>query len=104
MTPAWAKPSPAGLSGIGRQQRADERDEDRPGEPDLDIREAERLDDDVEAQSLGQPDQPGHDREDRKVLEPDRPEDAFLEAFVELEDASAGAAAWSGSDGRSCAS
>jgi hypothetical protein len=67
------------------------RDEDGPRQTDLDVGEANAWNHDVEAQSLGQPDEAGDDREGREVLEPDRPEDALLEAFVELEDPRAGA-------------
>ena len=58
-----------------------------PDKPELDVREAERQDDDVEAQPLGQPDEPGQERQDRQVAEPDGTEDALLEPLVQLEDA-----------------
>ena len=58
-----------------------------PDRPERDVLEAERLDDDVETQSLGEPDQPGDDRQRRQVAEAHRPEYALLKALVELEDA-----------------
>ena len=68
------------------QERPDESHEHRPGQPDLDVGEAKRKHHDVEPKTLGQPDQPGQEREDRQVAEPDGAEDTLLEAVVQLVD------------------
>ena len=79
-------PSPAGRERHGGQERADQGDEERAADPELDVGEAERLDDEEQAHRLGRPDEAGEDDEARQRPEPDRPEDALLEPVVQLED------------------
>src|SRR4051794_21058479 len=69
------------------EQGSDQRDEDRPGDPELHAREVERLDDEEQAHRLGHPDRDPEDREAGQLAPLERPEDALLEAVVELHDA-----------------
>ena len=58
----------------GRQQRADQGDEERAADPELDVREAQRLDDEVQAHRLGRPDQAGqHDQPGQRPQSDGRP-------------------------------
>ena len=84
MTPGLGEPETGRTERDGRQQRPDEGHEDRAREAELHVREPEGQDDDVQAQALGQPDQPGQEGQDRQVLDAHGPEDALLEALVEL--------------------
>ena len=85
-TPASTMPEPGRAEGHGGEQRADEGDEDRARQAEGDIVEAERLDHEEQAQSLGHPDQTGQQAELRQVARHERTEDALLEPVVQLED------------------
>ena len=59
--PPSTSPSPAGREGDRGQQRGDERHEERAADADLDVREAQGQDHEVEPQRLGGPDEHGRD-------------------------------------------
>ena len=79
-------PRPAGLSGTAvssEPMSATNTAPDRPSETSV---EAERLDDEEQAEPLGHPDQDGQETELGQMPRDERPEHAFLEPVVQLED------------------
>ena len=75
---------PRGAERHRGEQRADERDEDRARQAERHVSEGQRLDDEVQAQGLGHPDEPGH-QPSLAGGGRERAEHAFLEPVVQLE-------------------
>ena len=86
MTPAWANPRPAGLSGMAVSSEPIRATNTAPDRPSWTSGKPSACTTMPEPQALGHPDHPGEEREQWQVAQADGPEDAFLEPVVEVQD------------------
>ena len=91
---ALDEPDPGRRERHGGEQRRGQGHEEGAADPEVDVGQPERLDDEVEAHRLRRPDEAGEDHEPRQRAQPDRGEDALLEPVVELDDPVRQRAAW----------
>ena len=86
MTPAWANPRPAGLSGMAVSREPMSATKTAPDRPSWTSSKPSAWTTMLQPQALGHPDHPGQEGEQREVAQPDGTEDALLEALVQLQD------------------